>query len=145
MSLGIIINNLSESQKAYYLLKNSADSKRPIIIFYQNLAVPCYNVLCPTMQSSETYGFNSPLVATCLSTAEDLINLPTNQNKYFYIWDLEWTRTIYHSEYLYNILRGDLKLICRSQDHADLIEKTFNTKIDRIIKDFNPEQICQLN
>ena len=137
MNIGILINSLSSSQKSYELLRKAPDNKIPTIVFYQNLAFPCLPLRVPIMQANEAYGFNGPIIATCLSTAEQLISLPTNYSKIFYVWDLEWTFQQYHSQYLYNIFRyPSLKIVSRCDDHADMISKVFNVDVE-VIHDFN--------
>jgi hypothetical protein len=144
MSLGVIINSLNSSTKAYQLLKNAPDCKEPVIVFYQNLAPPCLPLRVPIMQCAEIYGFHGNLISTCLSTAEQLITLPTNYNKIFYVWDLEWTQRQYHSQYLYNIYRNDsLKIVARCDDHAEMISKVFNVDVE-VIENFNLNELKDL-
>lgn len=95
------------------------------------------------MQAAEIYGFNGPLIATCLNSAEQLLSVPTNFEKYFYVWDLEWTQKQYHSSYLFNIF-SNLKLIARCDDHAEMISKLFNQDV-QVIEDFNMREICELS
>ncbi len=99
-----------------YFVENSV---RPVI----PLNKPCLNIV-------DAYTFRGPMLATSLSTAAKLLNMPCVGGRYFYVWNLEWLnhRTEYSSLWPYYSPR--IQLIARCEDYKVALENCFNIKVD---------------
>jgi hypothetical protein len=92
-----------------------------------------------------SYTFRGHLIATNLNTAEKILHMPC-LSKTFYVWDLEWLRLQrFQYEHLSEIYGNKkLKLVARSQEHADLIEDSWNCKVYSVIEDFKLDGFIEL-
>ena len=142
--IGFAVSNLGAGHMNYSLIRqinllmaNRVDTD--IILFYETLALPCLPPACARMQIHEGYGFDGPIVATSLTTAEKLIRFPSPPRKIFYVWDLEWLRMPQKSyEQLRSIYSNpDLEVVARGNDHRDLIQDVWNRPVTAVIEDFN--------
>ena len=141
--LGILVPHLGASHQNYCLLRNvnrlltqSADTD--VILFYENLNIPCVQPMAAMMQIHEAWGFDAPVIATSLSTAEKLIRMPGPTKKIFYTWDLEWLRMPQKLwEQLYSVYaHPSLRLVARGEDHKQILQDAWNKKVDAVIDDF---------
>ena len=142
--LGFAVSNLGAAHMSYALIRqiNLLMAERhdlDVVLFYENLALPCMPVACATMQIHEAYGYDGPVVATNLTTAEKLIRFPSPRAKLFYVWDLEWLRLPQKSfEQLRSIYaHSELTLVARGKDHADIISDVWNRPVTAVIEDFD--------
>ena len=161
MNLGFLVKNLGASQLGYYLSRNinnhlENNHELDIICYTEEFERNCMHTNFSVMEMAEAWGQRGPMIATSISTAEKLVKIPAASKKYFYIWDLEW----YHIQnrlvgdffrkqiYIYNTgsIYHDpsLELICRSQEHADIISNNFNREVRHIIEDFNLNKILEV-
>jgi len=141
--LGFAVPNLGASHMNYSLIRqiNLFMTERfdtDIVLFYETLDLPCLPPACSRMQIHEGYGFDGPIVATSLTTAEKLIRFPSPSQKLFYVWDLEWLRMPQKSfEQLHSIYANpELTLVARGQDHADVLTDVWNRPVAAVIEDF---------
>lgn len=150
MKLGFIVNNLGPSQLAYYLVKNLNDmvANRPeldAVIFYENVAKPCLQPRFAAMQALEAWGYNGVVTATTLSSAERLLSCPSPARKFFYVWDLEWTRGQGEFRYFQRIYGNPkLELIARSAQHASVISSVWNRPVAGIVDDCDYRQFLEI-
>jgi len=134
--IGVLLNNLGPSQLNYYFIKSTNEllAKRTdldIVVFYENLQVKCLPTNFASMPILEAWNFHGPMIATSLSTAAHLIRFPSSCKKIFYINDLEWIRLKNKN---FSVLQSvysskELTLIARSNDHKNIIENCWNTKV----------------
>jgi hypothetical protein len=150
--IGFIINNLGQSQAAFCLIEsaNQFIEKSPlnsVTVFFEEPRRPCTQQLFPIMPAVEGWGFNAPLVAMSLSTAEKAIRFPTSCPKIFYVWDLEWLRGVTPNAHeLMKVYRSsDVHLVARSVDHKLAIESCWNRPVVAVIEDFNVEGFVELS
>jgi hypothetical protein len=142
--LGFLVKEFGASQLGYLLARNinqysRDDCTTDIIVYYENLhknpVTPSFGI----MQIAEAWNQQGVFVATDISTALKLSKFTGTKHKFFYVWDLEWTRgqnrpyNIFKSVYKNN----DIKLIARCESHKIAIESSFNTKVYAVIDDFN--------
>lgn len=140
--LAFALKSLGPSDLAFNLLMRSMDTSMDgwdISLFWLQLDRPCCNHLSFNAHIHELSYFDGPAIATCLETANKLINCPNLAFKFFFIEDLEWLRIQnknYHQlEYIYR--NPQFKLLCRSHDHKKLIESAWNVKVDFVIDNYN--------
>lgn len=147
--LAFLVQGLGFSQEGFFLTHelNFLLKDRPnldISIFYESL-----NIM-PTMPHFAMYpslylwGFKGIAIATCISTAIALNDIPSIGKKFFYVYDLEWiynTGTIRHYANIYN--NPNIELIARSIHHAEILTKTWKAP-KYVIKDFNKDETYKL-
>lgn len=131
MNIGLILPNLSASQLAFEFInqanKVSFEGKYECILFPMSITTQCIKPLVAVMNMSEIYNFNGILIATNLYSASHIANLKNNSRKLFYIWDLEWLRgKLNFIENIQIYANPKLELICRSEDHAKIINNYCN-------------------
>jgi hypothetical protein len=149
--LGLALSNLGANQAAYLCINNSNNFLKEnyqidIIGFYENLIKTCLTPNFACMQAVELWGYDGNVVACNLNLANDIVNIPTISNRYFYIWDLEWIH-LEDKQFskIYPIYSNpNLTLIARNDDYAKITEKMWGVKIDTVIEDFNIDKFVSL-
>jgi hypothetical protein len=151
MNIGVMVDSLAASQLCYYFIDNTnkflaANPKASVFAFYEELSYPCIFPEFSFMQIFEAWGFNGTLIATNLTSAAKLCRFTATDKKFFYVWDLEWTRhgqrefagleTVYRN--------SSLRLIARSNDHARVIENCWNTKVHGVVNNFDYNQLLEI-
>ena len=151
MNIGIVVPHTGSSQISFYAIKeiNSLIEngyKHDVILFFEHLISPIIKPLCGMMCINELMSFRGILINTtidntimaCARTCD------INNQIIFYVWNLEWMRrekNIYL--YNYNAFKNAHKLIARSENHAKAIENYSNRKVDKILAEFNVEEIIK--
>ena len=150
MKTGIVVGDLGPSQLSYYVIRNcnkalESNNKDDFIAFVENLSAFAMQPNFGLMSIDEIWSFdNGLLVATSVSTALQVKKATNNSKKYFYVWDLEWTRNHGH-DFLYNIEAfKDINLIARSEEHALAIKNYCNRDVAGIVEDFNLEELYKV-
>lgn len=146
MRAGIVVDSLGVSQMSTQLTSqlNRADELETfwdVILFYHEYDRIISPPLFAMMQSEELWGFDAPVIATSIHTADRLIKSPRPTKKLFYVWDLEW---MYRSHDIDDIsaiyCHPELSLIARSQSHYDILKQSWREPVG-IIEDFKYEDI----
>ena len=147
---GVLIKSWGISQQSFYLMKNlnllhSLNTYLDVVVFFRDNPVPGKIPLFASLSEYEAWGFNGPVLATDLYTAERLIACPRPHPKYFYIFDLEWIyQPLTKFKEKSNIYNNDqLQLIARNQYHFDIIKKVWREPV-AIIDDFNHIELTKL-
>jgi len=139
--IGFLVKDVSSSELAYNILRKGSDADIDTFIFFEQIARPCISSLVPCSHVSEAFIFDGPLVATCLQTANKLIQMYSSTRKYFFLNDLEWMRIPFQMkqfEQIEPVYRNkELSLICRSQSHKKLTELTWNRKVSMVVERYN--------
>jgi hypothetical protein len=152
-TLNILTSDLSVSQRSFYLIRNAnviqqKDPNINIQVFVENLARACLRTNFAVMSAAEAWGEYNPCIATNISNAAKLMHYPLTSRKLFYIWDLEWLRgavpKMNYSNYSIVYLSAELELVCRSQEHAALVENTFNREVKYIVPDFDINKLLEI-
>ena len=148
--IGFIIEEPSSSQLSFNLIKNInnylANSQDDFVVFFENSTASVLNPEFSLMSLSEIWKFEGSLFATNVSTAISLKKCFAPKQKYFYVWDLEWTRR-QGKEFEFTIQAFKdpaLKLIARSEEHATAIKNYCNRDVSGIVSDFNIEQLVRI-
>lgn len=143
-SLGIMANNFSRSQLAFYAIHNGNKLvKNPgydYTCFYSNLSPLCIKPNFSMMQLVEAYSFQGTAVATDYDTLQKLINMPGPNRKFYYAFDLQWLRQQPRPQYesLMMLYRHpEIEVVARSKSHKDIIENNFNLSNVKISEDFD--------
>lgn len=137
--IGVMVNNLGSSQLNYYLLKE-ADLNRhnvDVQIFQMEPCKPCIPAKAGLFNIGETFGFSGPLIATSLETAEFLSHCFISKARYFYVYDLFWTR-LHRRDYNRLLpLFSNHSIIARSESHNCVIRTCWMNSASFIADNFN--------
>ena len=149
IKIGALVRSLGSSQLSYYIIKNfnkvAGQGKVDPIVYCEDVERDCLFAKFPTMQTVEAWGQEGTIIATSLSTAKKLISYPCPQKRIYYVWDLEWLRKPHNYIPVLNVFSSDrIKVVARCDNHAKVIENTFNRKVDNIIDNFNMEKFLQI-
>lgn len=147
MKIAAIVDDLLLSQNSFYLIKNfnalGQNNKHQPYCFYHNSSGRPIKPLFSIMHVYyATYFYSGKLIATNFSTLRTLLNIHTNSEKYFYVWDPEWLREGF--DYVENVrLMRDksIKLIARSKSHASLITNYCNKPVSHIIENWDYREL----
>jgi hypothetical protein len=139
--------SLGPNQLAFQAIKNinkylETDYLCDIIFFHEASTKKCVDANFCCLPSAEIWGYDGDVIACNISSAADLISVPTVKNKFFYVWDLEW---INMEEKSYEKLKDiycnkDLKLITRCSEYAYIINEIWKREA-KVIEDFNIEEL----
>lgn len=150
--LGIAVPSLGAGHLSYVLVRNVNQLLRrgydtDVVLFYENLTRPGLWPDCAVMQMAEAFGYDAPMIATSLSTAEKLLRFPGPAKRVFYVWDLEWLRLgnqkqFEHLQSVYGNTR--LMLVARSRDHARVLENAWNRPVAAIVEDFALKPLLEI-
>lgn len=148
--IGFIVDDVSASQLSFNLIKNineySKDSHDDFVVFFENSTSAILNPNFSLMSSNEIWSFEGSLFATNMFTAASLQKCFAPTKKFFYVWDLEWTRR-HGKDFEFAIQTfsdPSIELIARSNDHAKAIENYCNRKVKNIVSDFNIEKLVRI-
>ena len=148
-NFSVLVDNSGASQLSFCVITeiNRLTEIRPeidAILFYENQHKNCVPANFSTMQISEAWGQEGPIIATSFSTANKLASFPS-EKKFFYVWDLDWIRNSYRYESLSQVYTDEsLNLIARSESHKKAIENAFNREISHVVPDFNINEILSI-
>lgn len=147
--LAFIVRDTSVSQLNYllfssinkYLMKNG---KTDIILFVENYTPHLIKLHCSIMPLNELSGYDGVAVATSIKTAAILAENYTVADKYFYVYDLEWSHQDNKNyEILYPIYQHEkLKIITRTP-YKKLIENLWDRKVFGIWDNCNIETLIK--
>ena len=152
MNIGVVVENLGMSQLAYSVINNinmacEHNSQNDYVLFYENMGNPTLPVNCAIMNSSELWSFNGVVIATTASSAKFALKAVNKTKKFFYIWDLEWTRERNKTEFTKNLSsyrNESISLIARSKEHALAIQNYCNRKVPYIMEDFDINKLEEI-
>ena len=148
--LGFMIEESSSSQLSFNLIRNIneyvTENQDDFVVFFENSTANVINPEFSFMSLSEIWNFQGHLFATTISTAMSLKKCFATEQKYFYVWDLEWTRR--HGRNFESTIQAftdtTIKLIARSNEHAVAIKNNCNRDVDGIVSDFNIEKLMRI-
>jgi hypothetical protein len=138
MKTGILVDNLSASQKAFAILSNPNNC----YVFCRDIGPVCFDTAKMVSCWYDAYSFDGRIISTSLESTRFAVNLPVSK-VYYYVWDLEWLRP-FKNDYItnLNIIHNDrVELIARSESHKKAIELYSNKKVSQIIENFSYEQL----
>lgn len=149
MKLAVMLNSLGASQLSYRLVTQAnalvgSRADLDVVALYEELARPCLPLNFASMQAAEGWGFDGPVVATSLSTAEKLALFPAAARKLFLVWDLEWLRLRGRPFRSLRAVYGhpDLTLLARSADHARAVADCWGRDAE-VVGDFDMNLILR--
>lgn len=149
MKIAAIINDLSASQKSFYLIKEfnkmCADAKMSCTAFVNTCTAMVTKPLFSCMSMAFFSEYDGVAIATTVEEAKSLLETSNNSDRYLYLWDLTWTERPVNHDGFCKILRDPrLKIIARSKSHARAIENFCNKKPVGVVDDWNHEQLLEI-
>ena len=149
MKIAAVVNNLGPSQKSFYLIKefNKASCTTDVSCsaFTEKSGVFVTKPLFACYSASFFTDFDGAAIATTIDEAKTLLNSSNNSKKYLYLWDLDWTEKPVNHEYYCSILRDPrLKLIARSESHAELIKNFCNVSEIAILDNWKISELLKI-
>ena len=151
--LGFMIEESSSSQLSFNLIRNIneyvTENQDDFVVFFENSTANVINPEFSFMSLSEIWNFKGHLFATTISTAMSLKKCFATEQKYFYVWDLEWMRpamgqNIEFERVVQAFSDESIDLVARSKDHAKAIENYSNRKVKHIVENFNIEKLMRI-
>lgn len=84
--------------------------------------------------------WNNTIVFTTWDEAIFVDKLKTNCRKIFYMYDLDWHESILNTPQQCQILNNVDKVLCRNEDHKDMIDTHFGINAG-IMPEYNYEEL----
>tara|TARA_Y100000592_G_C5431540_1_gene298626 strand:- start:405 stop:881 length:477 start_codon:yes stop_codon:yes gene_type:complete len=147
---GIILEDLNASQVSYYAIKNInkylEDSLDDFVLFFESAGNSVIQPQCSSMGINELWSFDGTAIATTVSTCLSLAQSHSTLDKYFYVWDLEWSRPRgVDYDYIVTAFNNpEIKLIARSKDHAKAIKNYCNRDVCGVVPNFCVENLMKV-
>lgn len=145
--VGLIVKDLLPSQCSFMSISimNNSCLKGNIdcSIFELNHTPPIIRARFGIFPINLAYLYDGILISTDIETTKFNIENCRAKKKIFYVWDLEWMRKIrtFESNQIYS--HPELTIVCRSQDHANCIERVCRRKAI-VMSHFSVEEIIKL-
>lgn len=145
-NISAFMESLGPSQNAFYLIKewNKAidNTQLSLSAFVNAHSVPCQTCWFSYKLSSFLSSYEGVIISTSIKNAAISLKMPTRMDRYLYLWDFGWLNRPVSYNAMYEVLSNEkIKLIARSQEHADMIESFCNKKPVGIVDNWNLEQI----
>lgn len=130
MSIAFIVNNLSNSELNYDLIKEI--NNRPDMcsnIFFQNHMPSILTPECLTMTVYGLSGFKGKAVAFDLQGASIINQTNCKTENFIYMYNLEWLYNTINYSLAIDLLKN-FKIFARSESHKKIIENYCDNKVD---------------
>ena len=149
MSLGIVIGMFGPNQESQELLESINDENqkyRDTAIFYEEKHGMPSATNCSLSYISSAWGYSGDMVATNYSSAAKILKMPILGQRYYFIYNFEWlNHGVFSYEPLLSIIADPmLELICRTEQHAKLIQNNFNRKVNLVCETLNVHKLMEL-
>lgn len=147
MKTMVVVENLQFCEQNYDVIKHInemvTNSLEEISIAYIDLSSKVIPTNCATFNPSEISAFsNGLLIATSLKCLEMIIKSCGNSKYVLFLWELSFLTKPYLYLQMHEALNST-KVIVRSQEHADVLQKMFDVNAD-VLPQFNLEEIWNL-
>lgn len=147
--IAALVNDLAMSQSNFYLVKafNKLldNTDLAVGVFCNRHSLPVIQPLFGVKLANFLVSYNGVLISTTLEEAESSLKLCNKADRYLYLWDLDWLENPVYFSTAMNILRDEkLKVIARSESHAELIENFANIKVHGVVDNWDMESMLEL-
>jgi hypothetical protein len=149
MNIAAIVKNLGPSQCNFFLTKEfnkiSEKQSNSCTVFVNDPTIPVVDpsFSCPVVAFLPH--FKGVCISTDIYTTEQMLQTCGIIDKFFYIWDLEWTSNIMNYNHAVNIMRDEnLQLIARSESHAKIISNFCNKEVCGIVDNWESSELLQI-
>lgn len=144
--IGLLLDNFGPSDIAFCAITsgNKLDKDIDLCGFYIDLHPNCVYAKFGLMEAGETMSFRGPIIATSIRTAKYLSTNTSPEDKYYYVWDLEWIRNGGDFK-SYRDLLLKTKVIARNEYIASLLREVWNIEPVAVIDHFDLEEIVNVS
>ena len=145
MNIAVLLQQISHNQDTYNCIKSinsivKDNYKDDYIIFYEDILKESIKPMCGCMNVCDLWSYQGTIIFTKLNQYITLSKMVLPKKTIFYLQDLEWLEN-FNYEQNYDIYTSVDFLVCRSQYHANALEKYCGRKADLIEPNFNIENI----
>jgi len=149
INIAAVVDSLGPSQKSFYLIKefNKAASRQDVCVsvFHKRSSISVVPTMFSCKNISCLSAFHHTAISTNLEEASILLNSSNNSDKYLYLWDFDWlTSRIKFRDAMKILLDSRLKIIARSDEHADMIKNYCNKSPSGIIDNWDIQSLINL-
>tara|TARA_R110002167_G_scaffold366353_1_gene595117 strand:- start:12918 stop:13382 length:465 start_codon:yes stop_codon:yes gene_type:complete len=149
MNIAVIVNDLSPSQKTFYLVKamngmlDSFDLSPTV--FQSRSCKPVLQTLFPCKMTAGLGAYHGVVISTTVEDAELSLKASNNTKCFLYLWELSWINTPMRFKAVMKILQDDrLNIIARSESHSSVIENFCNKTPVAILEDWEPNELSRI-
>lgn len=144
--IGIIVNDIESTPFMHTLFRelNNFSKEHECYLFANQVrSLPMHNNFC-ILQQIEALQHKGTLIATSLVTSQIVANCLTCENKYYYIYDFDWTALGNFNEKQITriLLNKEINLLARSESHYNVLRKNFKAP-KGIVHNWNHKQIAE--
>ena len=142
LKLGVILNELNNDDKSLAVITNLnklvLDGINVTLFYRVSTVMPPIQTYFSILFQNEVFGYRGPLIDTDIESFALLDNSYSRQNKFLYMWDLEWD-IIANSDYNINkriYHHPTFTYLTRSEHHQAIFQKVWGQK-SQIIQEFD--------
>lgn len=151
MKLGFLLSHIGDAEVSKTFIKKANEflcshQDVDIIGFVANQVSPTIHPSFATMNINEAFDYNGAVVATNLAMAEKIVNFPGPRKKYYYLWELDWTKETGRTfeELLALFHNPKLSIIARTPEDKMVIERCWNCRVQGVIPDCDIGRFVEL-
>lgn len=132
--IGIVSENFGASQQAFTIINSANEFAKNntncCILFNLEYVPHCIKSDVCVMNVSELFGYSACIISCCLESTKFSLKASGNGPRIFYIWDIFFLRkgSEIYDENIKVLTNSELLLVCRSNDHADMVENYCNRR-----------------
>lgn len=149
MNIAAIVKNLGPSQCNFFLVKEfnklSEKHDNSCTVFVNDPTVPVIDssFSCPVVAFLPHFKGNC--ISTDIYTTEQILKNSSTSNKFFYVWDLEWTIKRFNYNKTVELMRNkNLKIIARSNSHAAIISNFCNKDVCGVVDNWESSKLLEI-
>jgi len=148
-NIAAVVKELSVSQSSFYLIKEFNkclnNTNLSMSVFFERPAITPVDAMFACKSMVFLSGYNGIVISTTIEDADKTLKATNSSSRYLYLWDIEWLENTMYFEQTVRVLRDPrLKIIARSQSHADAIESFCNKKPIGIVSDWNRAELLKI-
>lgn len=149
MNIGVIINLFGPNQQTLEIIDSVNNDKLhkdlDVAVFFEEKHHGASNLNCAISYINTLWGYPGNVIATTLNSAAKLLSIPIGGQRYYYIYNFEWLN---HRPFRYEPLMSvicdpKIELICRTPEHAKIIENNFNRKVKFNLETINFNKLME--
>lgn len=147
MKTMVCFDNVSYSQFNYEVANQINDyvskSNEEICVSSFDQSYPFTNINTAIFHPCEMDSFNDGVIIThTLNNAAQVLGCSNNSKKVLYLYDLDWMFSPMFYDDIYNtLINQDLILILRCEDHIKPVRNLCGRQPDKVLNNFNLEEI----
>ena len=149
INIAAVVEHLGPSQKSFYMINEFNKTLSALNLCASVFTVKPAIPVIPTMFSCRSVafmsGYHHNLFATTIGEANTLLKGNNRAAKFLYLWDLSWVDSPMNYNEVCSVLRDDrLKIIARSEDHAEMIDNFCNKKTVGVVDNWNLDSLVEM-